>query len=389
MTATRFETAPPAIEVDGLAKRYWRVKGMAAFGVMLGREPDNLFTALEGIDLVMPPGEVVGVIGYNGAGKSTLLKVVSGVAPQSAGTCAVRGRALTVLEMSTGFSLLSSGRENLRRRLAMYGLGKAEIAEMEPDIIAFAELEQVIDQPTLTYSTGMRARLAFAIVTAPMADVLLLDELLSVGDQYFQAKCLRRLQTICKRGATILMASHDIVAVERFCHRAVWLEKGRVRQIGPASEVAMAYMAINAAAVDAALPRQFGRIAELDVAELEGDMVIDLVFERHVAEEPLYLQLAVHDSDAGILCLLVNSALGDFTLPETVGRHALSVTMPRPNGLRRGIVGVALMRDNSVPSFGVIEDTWGWDNNRLVRFQFSDPAPGGYAARKLAWRRVS
>jgi len=208
---------------------------------LTGRIEANEFVALRGVDLSIEPGERVGVIGANGAGKSTLLRLIARVRRPSAGRVVVRGRVAPLLELGLGFHGELTGRENVTLQGALLGLSRREMTERMPDIAAFAELEGFLDAPTRTYSTGMVARLAFAVATDVDPDILLVDEALSVGDERFRNRCHDRMQHFRDRGKTFLFVSHSLEEVVATCQRAVWIGDGRVVMDGPAAEVCDRY----------------------------------------------------------------------------------------------------------------------------------------------------
>jgi len=199
--------------------------------------------ALSGVGFTLEVGETLGVIGSNGAGKSTLLRVAAGIIPPSEGRAVVRGRLAPIIELGTGFEMELSGRENVFFNGALLGRSRAEMLARYDEIVDFSGIGDFIDAPLRTYSTGMVARLAFAVATTVDADVLLLDEVLSVGDEAFRAKCARRINQFRGSGVTILYVSHDLKSVVKLCQRALWLDHGKVRSIGPAEQVVDAYKA--------------------------------------------------------------------------------------------------------------------------------------------------
>ncbi|GBC85856.1 Teichoic acids export ATP-binding protein TagH [bacterium HR11] len=197
--------------------------------------------ALRDIHLEVYQGEIFGIVGRNGAGKSTLLKVIARVLRPTTGRVWVRGRIAPLLELGGGFHPELTGRENIFLNGTLLGRTRREIEERLDWIIDFAELEDFIDAPLRTYSTGMVARLGFAVATAWEPDILIVDEVLAVGDEAFQQKCRTRMAEFRNHGTTILMVSHSMPTVEALCHRAVWLDHGRIQALGPAREVAAAY----------------------------------------------------------------------------------------------------------------------------------------------------
>jgi lipopolysaccharide transport system ATP-binding protein len=200
------------------------------------------FWALQDISFEVEQGEVVGIIGHNGAGKSTLLKILCRIASPSAGEIRLRGRVGALLEVGTGFHDELTGRENVFLNGAVLGMSKVEIAAKFDEIVAFAQVEQFIDTPVKRYSTGMRLRLAFAVAAHLEPEILIVDEVLSVGDLAFQERCLGRMNEVAAEGRTILFVSHNLVAVRNFCQRCMLLSGGRKIAEGPTDEVVDTYI---------------------------------------------------------------------------------------------------------------------------------------------------
>ena len=200
------------------------------------------FCALQDISLRVEKGDVFGIVGTNGSGKSTLLKIIAGVLAPSSGTCQVNGNIAPLIELGAGFDLELTARENIYLNGSLLGYNRAFIKEHFDEIVDFAELREFLELPMKNYSSGMVARIAFAIATIIVPDVLIVDETLSVGDMFFQEKCEARINTLInEHGTTVLFVSHDIEQVERLCDRAMWLEKGQQRLAGQAKEVCEAY----------------------------------------------------------------------------------------------------------------------------------------------------
>ena len=206
-----------------------------------GRVGHEHFLALDNVSFRIERGETVGLVGRNGAGKSTLLKLVTGIVEPTSGTIAVRGQVAPLLALGNGLDPTLTGRENIYLNGAILGYAKEWLQAHEADIVEFSELEEFIDAPVRTYSSGMTMRLAFSIATAASPEILILDEVLAVGDAPFQAKCRDRIRQIIADGATVFFVSHSLSDVVRLCARAIWLEKGRIVMDGPAAEVADAY----------------------------------------------------------------------------------------------------------------------------------------------------
>lgn len=199
--------------------------------------------ALDDVSFEVPRGEVIGIIGRNGAGKSTLLKILSRITKPTRGHAEIHGRVGSLLEVGTGFHPELSGRENIYLNAAILGMRKAEVARKFDEIVAFAEVEQFIDTPVKRYSSGMYVRLAFAVAAHMETEVLLVDEVLAVGDAQFQKKCLGKMGDVAKEGRTILFVSHNMQAVQSLCGSAISIEAGRVSASGSAKSVVSAYLA--------------------------------------------------------------------------------------------------------------------------------------------------
>lgn len=200
------------------------------------------FWAVQNIDLSIRRGETVGIIGRNGSGKSTLLQMIAGTLQPNAGTLAVEGRVAPLLELGAGFNPEFTGHENVRLAATILGLSPEQVEERYEAILDFAGIGDFIDQPVKTYSSGMYARLAFAVAAHVDADILIVDEILAVGDAAFTQKCMRFIRKFKEKG-TLLFVSHDTAAVNSLCDRAIWLDKGQLRAEGPAKEVSFRYQA--------------------------------------------------------------------------------------------------------------------------------------------------
>lgn len=249
---------PPAIEVNRLGKRFdVRPAGASSLPwyrrVLGGGEATEPFWALRDISFEVARGESLGIIGRNGAGKSTLLKILARILRPTEGRAVIRGRVAALLEIATGFNRELSGRANVFAGGAILGMSHGEIASRFDEIVAFAGLESFIDAPIKTYSTGMRMRLAFAVASHVEADVLLLDEVLAVGDAAFQQKCLGRVRGMFESGRTVLLVSHSMSSIVTFCDRCVMLDRGGVARIGASADVTKHYeeMMHHTAAVEA------------------------------------------------------------------------------------------------------------------------------------------
>lgn len=205
------------------------------------RERRDRFWALRAIDLEIEAGETLGLIGLNGSGKSTLLRVIAGIYPPTAGEVRTTGRVATMIELGVGFHPELTGRENVYLNAALYGLRRREIDALYDDVVAFAELERFIDAPLKTYSSGMQMRLGFAVAAHLDPDILLVDEVLAVGDEPFQQKCLARMAGFRKKGKTIVFVSHDLRVVSEICDRVALLHHGTLVESGEPDTMTSVY----------------------------------------------------------------------------------------------------------------------------------------------------
>jgi lipopolysaccharide transport system ATP-binding protein len=236
------------VRASGLTKRYpvvgARGDRLAALGrLLLGRAPLREVEVLSGIDLEVRRGESLGIVGENGAGKSTLLKLITGTLTPSAGSVVANARVGALLELGAGFHPEYSGRDNVRMAAAIHGLSGAALAAKLPEIEAFAEIGRYFDEPVKHYSSGMVVRLGFAVIAATKPDLLITDEVLAVGDERFQKKCIRWIDQYLADGGTLLLVSHSLYHVQKLCRRAIWLKEGRVEASGDVFDVTQRYQA--------------------------------------------------------------------------------------------------------------------------------------------------
>lgn len=247
----------PILRIENLSKQYRIGAPQAVYTTLrdslartfraplkrLSRKPGSTIWALKDVSLEVMPGEVIGIIGRNGAGKSTLLKILSGITEPTTGQVELYGRVGSLLEVGTGFHAELTGRENVYLNGAILGMRKAEIKRKFDEIIAFAEAQKFIDTPVKHYSTGMYFRLAFAVAAHLEPEILLVDEVLAVGDTAFQKKCLGKMDDVAKGWRTVLFVSHQMNQIRRLCKRCIWLDAGLIRKAGSALEVISAYEA--------------------------------------------------------------------------------------------------------------------------------------------------
>ena len=250
----------PVIQVRNLSKRY-RLGSIGLGSLVddakrLGRrcglpipppDPSKEFLALDDVSFSVEEGEVLGIIGPNGAGKSTLLKILSRITEPTFGQATLRGRVASLLEVGTGFHGDMTGRENIYLNGALYGLSKKEIQKQLDSIVDFAQVQEFIDTPVKRYSSGMYVRLAFAVAAHLRPEILIVDEVLAVGDADFQKRCIGKMQDAAQSGRTVLFVSHQMQIVTRLCSRALLLKNGKVEAEGPSSQVVDSYLAANVA----------------------------------------------------------------------------------------------------------------------------------------------
>lgn len=233
------------IELQHVSKRYRMHRSrelLAHKARRIGRaEDESMFEALHEVSFRIEPGERVAIVGGNGAGKSTLLSIIAGVAAPSEGSVRTEGRVGALLELGTGFHEDLTGRENIRVNASLLGLTAKQLERQFDSIVNFAEIGEFLDEPLRTYSSGMAARLGFAVAIHVEPQILVLDEVMAVGDAKFQAKCRERIDELVAGGVTLLFVSHAMEAVASICDRAIWLRQGRVVEDGQAKAVIAAY----------------------------------------------------------------------------------------------------------------------------------------------------
>ena len=235
----------PAVEFRHVSKTFVHSTGPKLLRSHMlewaGRKPEDPFYALRDVSFALEHGESLGIIGSNGAGKSTLLSLVTGLCPPDEGVVRVEGRLAAVLELGSGFHPDLTGEENLRLNAALLGMSRSKAAAAHEEIVEFAGLEDFIHEPVRTYSAGMSMRLAFSVAVHLDPDVLVIDEVIAVGDQAFQNKCAEKIAGFRKSGKTILCVSHAPSTIRAVCDRALWLERGRVQRAGDVEAVLEAY----------------------------------------------------------------------------------------------------------------------------------------------------
>ncbi|PZQ16554.1 MAG: ABC transporter ATP-binding protein [Rhodanobacter denitrificans] len=310
----------PLIEVRGLGKGYPKVferrdRLRALLQLLLGRERADGYEVLRDLDMTVMRGESLGLIGENGAGKSTLLKLIAGVLTPSTGSVRVFGTVGALLELGAGFHAEYSGRDNVAMAAALYGLDRAELRAKLDEIIAFADIGRYIDEPVKHYSSGMVVRLGFAVVAALRPDLLITDEVLAVGDEAFQKKCIRWIEDYLGAGGTLLLVSHSMYHVQKLCRHALWLRDGSVAAYGDVFDVTQAYLAYQ----ERKSGEQAARSQKIDTAQEFA--VIGVALNGVAADRPtvlergadLHVETRIHSRDGRLPVVAFGLARADGT----------------------------------------------------------------------------
>lgn len=306
---------------------------------------------LKGVSFSLEKGEAVGIVGENGSGKSTLLKLMSRIIVPDGGEINVVGRVSALIELGAGFHADMSGRENIYINAAIFGLTKKEIDSRLQDIIDFSELHAFIDSPVRTYSSGMYMRLAFSVAIHVNADVLLIDEILAVGDAAFQQKCFERLREIKRNGTTIIIVSHSLGQIEQICDRSIWLHDGEIRMEGMPKEVHahyLAYMARKGSAQAADARPDASRIETVGLYDGEepktlfwtGEPVMVRVGMNLPGDETVMLQISLQDNAGQVLCVkntlcpkgTTLAVLSLYDMPLLHGDYGINAGLYTPEG---------------------------------------------------------
>ena len=312
-------SGPVVLRLDGVGKSYASYRSnLRRFGRWIGiaAKPDAEHWAIRDVSFDLRAGESLALIGQNGAGKSTLLKLVTGTVRPSCGTIGIEGRLSAMLELGLGFNPEFTGRENVFLASGLMGLHTAHISELMSSIEEFAELGRFFDQPLRTYSSGMHARLAFAVATAVRPEILIIDEVLSVGDSYFQHKCFDRIREFRDAGTSLIFVSHAMGDIRSLCERVILIEAGVVLRDGPADEVVDYYNAMIAARENAKLSIEQRRLKD------------DWVYTRSGSQEAVVRTLDLVDAVNGEAMQLVNvgqrvALIADIVVNEAVPRLIL------------------------------------------------------------------
>lgn len=356
MTADCEYMSTTAISVNGLWKNYRLYIERNQFlkaAVLRGRRAQyEEFWALKDVSFDVPAGKTFGVIGHNGSGKSTLLKCLAGILVPDKGAVSTTGRVSALLELGAGFHPELSGRENVFLNGAILGLKKREIEQRFDDIVEFAGLEQFIDSPVKNYSSGMFVRLGFAVAVNVDPEILLLDEVLSVGDESFQRKSAEKIDQFRRDGRTIVLVSHGLGSVEQLCETAAWLDHGEIQTVGPAADVISAYRGDSHEA--AKNPDEIGsrwgsgeiQITSVELLDGSGEQV-----EHPRTLDPLTVRVHAH----------AHAPIQDTVLVakiDQLGGHTVWQSSTRRNGVSIGRIENTATIDLAFPSLPLLEGTY-------------------------------
>lgn len=334
----------PSVEVKGLTKRYPLFpRRRDRLLALLGRtHAIATRTVLHDINFVAYPGEAVGIVGENGSGKTTLLRAIAGISSPDAGSIRTDEPVAAILELGLGFHPEFTGRENAQLYGAVLGVPESVMAERLEEILAFAELGEFVDQPLRTYSSGMSARLAFAVATNVDPKVLVVDEALAVGDGAFQKKCVDRMVRFKEEGRTVLFCSHTMYLIAGFCERAIWIHQGRIAEEGPSRSVIHAYEAYlqhrgkrraDGSAGSQVAPGQLATVAGVDVTPAgrpisAGDEVaVRVRVRRSLPNVPLHVGISFETMENAVLAVVATHWDG---LPPLSGRDEDEITLRFP-----------------------------------------------------------
>lgn len=319
---------------DSLVSPFRRTNNLLRGQTTSAAELHKAFWALKDVSFEVEHGEVIGIIGHNGAGKSTLLKILSRITEPTAGRIRIRGRVGSLLEVGTGFHPELTGRENIYLNGSILGMRKAEIERKFDEIVTFAEIDEFIDTPVKHYSSGMYVRLAFAVAAHLEPEILVVDEVLAVGDASFQRKCLGKMSSVAKEGRTVLFVSHNMTAILSLCSRAYMLDKGKIISSGQVDDVVNSYLQSNTSALTSPLSERKDRkgsggvfltsIAVESVNSQVGNSTITCVDRlsiqvRYQAPKPLQrprLSISIYSYTNVRIYRLDSEATGE--LPETL-----------------------------------------------------------------------
>ena len=387
------------IDVRDVSKRYRRIStGVPrSLRTFYERAPRVDHWALRGVSFSVTRGETVGILGRNGSGKSTLLRVLSGITRPTTGEIVVRRRAHALLSLGEGLHPLLSGEENALTTAMLAGLTRREARRRLPDIAAFAELEAHMDQPLRTFSDGMRLRLAFAAAIHVDPEILLIDEILSVGDLRFQQKCFGYLQQLQGAGATIVVTSHDLRQILQLCQRALWLANGELRHLGETTEVVERYENAMNEGVPVREPwpeggsrHGTGEVEVVNVRLLDGRMdetasvsagaalTVEIDFVAHTPIPDAIFGVSAHSQSDGSRC---------FDLNTSADGHRIGA-LDGPGTVRLHLDELELVPGSYRLDVGVYEASWAYPYDYLWQafpLEVCDPGSGAAQATKRRW----
>lgn len=354
----------PLVRARGLGKSYPRVfrrsdRLRALLALLAGRASGEVTPVLADIDLDVLAGQSLGLIGDNGAGKSTLLKLLTGVLTPSQGSVAVNGRVGALLELGAGFHPEYSGRDNIAMAAALQGFSADELAARLDEIVAFADIGHYIDEPVKHYSSGMVVRLGFAIVAATRPDLLITDEVLAVGDESFQKKCIRWMEDYLAGGGTLILVSHSMYHIQKLCRQALWLRQGRMQAYGDVYEVTQAYLAYHE------------RKSDQTPGAAQRDLELVRTLEFHVRG------------------VRINGVEAETVPPLEQGESLRIEAIIASRDGRVPVVNIGVVRADGTPVYGVSSDMDGvqpaplpdGDYRIVLHFPELSLLPGGYTLR--------
>ncbi|HEY6539257.1 MAG TPA: ABC transporter ATP-binding protein [Candidatus Dormibacteraeota bacterium] len=373
--------AEPAVRITNVSKRFrvYHQRSTTLKQSLIDRRRGQFeeFWAVRDLSVEVPVGEALGIVGENGSGKSTLLKCVAGILVQDKGEIAVVGRLASLLEVGAGFHPDFTGRENIYLNGAILGLPRRYISSILDSIVEFAELEQFIDNPVKTYSSGMYTRLGFAIAVNLDPDILLVDEVLAVGDEAFQRRCMERINGLRAEGRTLIFVSHALDSVRSVCDRCLWIDHGRARQLGEVSTVLGAYLAevdrreeaelevTEGTEVDASPGRMGVRITALDLIGPDGPatlintgdpLMVGVDYEAPMPIQGARFSISFHRSDGAPIATVSTDDL------ETGG-----ATLPARGTVRLSLAGVPFLEGVYRLTVDITEIATGQHYKRLER----------------------
>ena len=360
--------ATPLLTLEGIGKDYARSTNRSGhfrllYDLLRGKPPVDFFRALNDISFTMEPGASLGLIGENGAGKSTLLKIIAGVIPPTRGRLVVNGRISALLELGSGFHPEYTGLDNIQLAGTLAGLSEKSLRAKRDEIIEFADIGEHIHQPIKTYSSGMIVRLGFAIATAVRPEILITDEVLAVGDESFQKKCIAWQEAYLEEGGTLLLCSHSMYHVQKLCKHAVWMHHGAMHRYGPAADVTTEYLVYHE--------------------------------EKSTKERKRTAQHSYSSGHYAVTSLTLSSQ--DVATTAGLHRHRLGGAMTvsgelhSPDGRAPGI-SIGIVRVDGMPVYGLVSEVDGYvpsllDANRY-HFKLEFPSlpllPGKYTVRAHA-----